>query len=51
MPSGISELFFEVQKITGSNGKIKAERRRIFGYAICLILFIAAPIQINESLP
>ena len=29
MPSGISELFFEVQKITGSNGKIKAERRQI----------------------
>ena len=26
MPSGISELFFEVQKITGSNGKIKAEK-------------------------
>ena len=25
--------------------------KKIFGYAICLILFIAAPIQINESLP
>ena len=23
--------------------------KKIFGYAICLILFIAAPIQINES--